>query len=335
MEPEVTPEQEQTINSQTAEYSLPKKITKEAIQEITTQRKASYIVQTALFVLASSLLISFASHCLIEPNEFTIGGIAGIAIMTSYATNGAIPQSLLVFCLNMPLLIVSYFFIRKRFTLLTIANILLQTLWLFIFEQTNFPTIQFPDDGTRIFAAVASGICIGTSVALALKVGGSTGGIDTLVVLIQKKITAGSIAQMIFWFNSLIIGTSFFVFKKDGAELAVSLLPVLLSLFEAYIESKANDSITNGFQSAVEFRVVTSKPDEIALALMTNLSRGVTAVPAKGMYSKEDKGLLICIISRRQINTFKRIIQQIDPDSFAVLSNVSQVVGLGFYQSGN
>ena len=335
MQPETNSEKEQTQTEDTAEFSLPKKITKTEIQEETIRHKAAYNIKTALFILASSLLVGFASHCLIEPNEFTIGGIAGIAIMTSYATNQAVPQSLIVFCLNMPLLIVAYFFLKKRFTLLTISNILLQTLWLFIFEQTDFPVIKFTDDGTRIFAAVGAGICIGSSVALALKAGGSTGGIDTLAVMVQKKISAGSIAQMIFWFNCVIIGASFFVFKKDGADLAMSLLPVLLSLFESYIESKANDSITNGFQSAVEFRVITSKPEEMSFALMTNLSRGVTAVPAKGMYSKEGKSLLMCVISRRQINAFKRIIQQIDPDCFAVLANVSQVVGLGFYQSGN
>ena len=152
-------------------------------------------------------------------------------------------------------------------------------------------------------------------------------------MLVQKKFSAGSIAQMILLLNSIVIGSSFFAFRKEGQDLAISLLPILLSLFEAYIESKANDSITNGFQSAVEFRVVTSKPEEMASTLMRNLSRGVTVMPAKGMYSKEDKALLMCVISRRQINAFKKIIQQVDPDSFAVLANVSQVVGLGFYQS--
>lgn len=299
------------------------------------RKKILYWLQTGLLVLASSFLVSFAAHCLIEPNEFTIGGVAGVAIMVSYATNQTVPQSLIVFCVNMPLLLISYFFVKKRFALLTIVNILLQTLWLAVFEKSNVPVIDFADNGTRIFASVAAGICIGSSVALALKAGGSTGGIDVLAVLVQRKFSAGSIAQMIFLLDSVVIGISFFVFKEDGADLAISLLPILLSLFEAYIESKTNDSITNGFQSAVEFRVITSKPDEMAFKLMTDLSRGVTVMPAKGMYSGKDKGLVMCVISRRQINAFKRIIKEVDPESFAVLANVSQVVGIGFYQSEN
>ena len=294
--------------------------------------KQNYYLQTALCVLASSFLIAFAAYCLLEPNCFTIGGVTGIAIMVNHKFG--IDQSALIFCINMPLLIVSYFYVKKKFAILTIVNVLLQTIWL-KFLEAGFPTIVFPDEGTKIFAAIAAGVCIGASVALALKAGGSTGGIDVIAVIVQKKFSAGSIAQMILLLNSIVIGSSFFVFKQSDANLAINLLPILLSLFEAYIESKANDSITNGFQSAVEFRVITTKPEEMAAALLSELSRGVTAVPATGMYTKQEKGLLLCVISRRQINAFKRIIQRIDPNSFAVLSNVSQVVGLGFYQSEN
>ena len=296
-----------------------------------TEKKSDYI-QTALYVLASSFLIAFPAYCLLEPNCFTIGGVTGIAIMVNHAIG--IDQSALIFCINMPLLIFSYFYVKKKFAILTIVNVLLQTAWLKLLEL-GVPTIVFPDEGTKIFAAIAAGVCIGASVALALKAGGSTGGIDVIAVIVQKKFSAGSIAQMILLLNSIVIGSSFFVFKQSDANLAINLLPILLSLFEAYIESKANDSITNGFQSAVEFRVVTTKPEEMAEALLTELSRGVTCVPAKGMYTKEDKGLLMCVISRRQINAFKRVIQRVDPNSFAVLSNVSQVVGLGFYHTEN
>lgn len=315
--------------------SLPPIITKAEIEEKSKQRIIFYYIRTALLVLFSSLLVAFASYSLIEPNRFTIGGVAGTAIIISYATNGAIRQSWLVFGINMPLIILSFFFVKRKFAVLTTSNILLQSLWLTIFENTNMPVIQFTDTGTSIFAAIGAGVCVGTSIALALKAGGSTGGVDILAVMIQKKYSASSIAQMIFFLSAIVISASFFVFYKEEETLAINLLPIFLSLFEAYIESKTNDSITNGFQSAIEFRVITNKPDELSLALMNELSRGVTAMPAKGMYTKENRTMLVCVISRRQINAFKRIMKQIDPDAFAILANVSQVVGLGFYQSEN
>ena len=113
--------------------------------------------------------------------------------------------------------------------------------------------------------------------------------------------------------------------------LTLTLLPIMMSAFESYIESRTNESVTNGFQSAREFRIITDKPDEMAKALMKELSRGVTAIPATGMYTKITHTMLLCVVNRRQVVTLKRIMKQVDPDSFAVMSNVSQVLGLGFY----
>ena len=105
----------------------------------------------------------------------------------------------------------------------------------------------------------------------------------------------------------------------------------MMSAFELYVESKTNSTVTEGFQSAIEFRIITKKPDEMAKALMKELSRGVTAIPATGMYTKEPSSMILCVVSRRQVPALKRIMKCVDPDSFAVMASVSQVLGLGFY----
>ncbi len=311
---------------------LPEKITKEDLiqNENTTQSKVLYYVKTVLMLLFSSFIVSFAAHCLIEPNEFTIGGAAGIAIMISYATKGQIPQSLVSFFINFPLIILSFFFVKRKFALLTAANILLQVFWLFLLETFNAPLIIFPES-SRIFSALAGGVCIGVAVALAFKVGGSTGGTDIIAVMMQKKVQSSSIAWLLFFINAIVIGASFFVINTEAVDLATRLLPIMLSVFEVYIESKTNEFITNGFHSAREFRIITDKPEQMAHALMKELSRGVTAIPATGMYTKITHTMLLCVVSRRQVATLKRIMKKVDPDSFAVMSNVSQVLGLGFY----
>lgn len=313
--------------------ALPPKITKENIHlELSKKDQIFLQVKTILFLLISSLLVSVAAFALIAPNHFTIGGVSGIAILLNVATEDAIPQSWILFGINLPLVVLSFFFVKKRFAFITAAHILLQTLWLFLLEQF-FPgfRIAFEDGGERIFAAMAGGICIGTAVALAFKIGGSTGGADIIAVMIQKKLAASSIAWMLFALNCLVIGASFFVFYEKEVSLAVNILPIMMSVFESYIESKINDSLTNGFQSAIEFRIITDQPETMSHAVMAELGRGVTALPAKGMYTQEDRTMLVCVISKRQIATLRRIMKQTDPDSFAVMSGVSQVVGLGFY----
>ena len=318
------------------ERSLPPKITKADITKEKESKKGKFFYWTkvVLYLLVSSFLVSFSAHALIAPNEFTIGGVSGIAILLSVATAGKIQQSIVLFSINLPLVVLSFFFVKKKFALLTTANIALQTLWLVVLENA-FPTLQieFAENGEKIFAALAGGICIGTAVALAFKIGGSTGGADIVAVMIQKKISAGSIASMLFIMNCVIIGASLFVFYDSEKLLAYNLLPIMMSAFESYIESRMNESMTNGFQSAVEFRIITDKPDELSRAIMHELSRGVTAIPATGMYTKISHTMLLCVISRRQVPIVQRIMKSIDPDSFAVTSKVSQVLGLGFYRS--
>lgn len=316
------------------ERSLPPKITKADITKEKESKKGKFFYWTkvVLYLLVSSFLVSFSAHALIAPNEFTIGGVSGIAILLSVATAGKIQQSIVLFSINLPLVVLSFFFVKKKFALLTTANIALQTLWLVVLENA-FPTLQieFAENGEKIFAALAGGICIGTAVALAFKIGGSTGGADIVAVMIQKKISAGSIASMLFIMNCVIIGASLFVFYDNEKLLAYNLLPIMMSAFESYIESRTNESMTNGFQSAVEFRIITDKPDELSRAIMHELSRGVTAIPATGMYTKNARSMLLCVVSRRQVTTLKKLMKSIDPDSFAVTSKVSQVLGLGFY----
>jgi uncharacterized membrane-anchored protein YitT (DUF2179 family) len=197
--------------------------------------------------------------------------------------------------------------------------------------------IEFGTGGEKIFAAIAAGLCIGVAIALAFKVGGSTGGADIAAVMIQKKVNASSIAWVIFMINCVIIGSSVFVFyeRYDTGKInyGATLLPIMMSTFESYIESRANETITHGHHSAVEFRIITTKPDVMSHVLMHELSRGVTALPATGMYTKEQRTMLVTVVSKRQVTSVRRLMKQVDPDSFAVMSKVSQVLGLGFHSS--
>jgi uncharacterized membrane-anchored protein YitT (DUF2179 family) len=285
-----------------------------------------------LINIIASFLIAFTVYALIKPNNFTIGGISGMAVLINHMFP-ALEIEYITFSLNIPLLILAVIYLKRKFAILSVMNIGLQSLWLFLFRQFNMDTVDFSGgaNADKIFAAIAAGLCFGLAIGLAYKIGSSTGGGDIMAVLIQRKVGASSIAWILMGINATVIGLSFFVFYDGELSLAYNLLPIMLSVFEAYIESKTNEFITNGAQSAREFRIITDKPEEMARALMKELSRGVTAIPATGMYTKITHTMLLCVVSRRQVATLKRIMKQVDPDSFAVMSNTSQVLGLGFY----
>jgi len=315
------------------EHELPPKITKEHFEASATSSKGkvSFGFKAVIYTLISSFLIAFAAYSWIEPNGFTIGGVTGMSILIHKITK--IPQSFLLIGINLPLLILAFIYVKRKFVVLTVMNIGMQSVWMFLIEQL-FPDLKIAfteSPAEKIFAAIAAGICVGSAIALAFKIGGSTGGGDILALLIQKKLGAASISWVLFSINVFVIGAYFITYYDADTAIAYNLLPIMLSVFESYIESKTNESITNGFQSAREFRIITDKPEEMARALMKELSRGVTAIPATGMYTKFTHTMLLCVVNRRQVMMLKRIMKEIDPDSFAVMSNVSQVLGLGFF----
>ena len=325
--------------------TLPPKITKENIDPDAGTRKGAVLiwVRTLVYTLLSSLLISVAVYSLITPNSFTIGGVSGLAILANVASNGKIPLSIVSLGLNVPLIILAFFLVKRRFAVVSSINILTQSGWLLLMEEVlpNFH-ITFPGgEAAKILAALAAGLLVGTSIALAFKAGGSTGGADIVAVMIQKKCKAASIAWMLFIINCIVIVgyvivthmTVFDIPKNDDGTLNYGMLflPIIMSTFESYIESKTNENISNGFQAATEFRIITNRPDEMSTALMRELSRGVTGLPAKGMYTKETRTMLLCVVNRRQVPTVQRIAKEVDPDSFVVMAKVSQVLGLGFY----
>ena len=118
---------------------------------------------------------------------------------------------------------------------------------------------------------------------------------------------------------------SFFVYDYK-------LTPVLLAFVEMFVSARACDFILNGFKSAVKFEVITTHGDELSAELMEKLHRGVTKVEAVGMYSQDEKSLLICIVRRRQIAQFQKIIRRY-PDTFAYLTSTSEVFGRGFQKN--
>ena len=327
---------EKAENAEEATLQLPKKITKEDFAPSTRKRDKFWVwMKYILYTMISSFCIAFAAHMLLGPNHFTIGGATGIAVLLYEAIG--LSKSITLACINLPLIVLSFFFVKKKFAILSALNIGMQTLWMLLLEQLlKDATIVFPGgEPAKIFAAIASGLCVGLSISLAFKVGGSTGGADILSVMIQRKIKASSISMILFSINCIIIGSSIFVFKSEnvteGTLVGNMLMPIVLAAFEAFIEIRTYEAMLNGFQSAVEFRIITDKPEAMSNAIMRELSRGVTAIPATGMYTKITHTMLVCVVSKRQVVSLQKIMKTVDPDSFAVTSKATQVLGLGFF----
>jgi uncharacterized membrane-anchored protein YitT (DUF2179 family) len=127
-----------------------------------------------------------------------------------------------------------------------------------------------------------------------------------------------------FGFDFLVILVGAIVF---GPELA------LFSIVTIFVSTKLIDVIQEGVNYGKAFFIISEKSEEIADAIINDVDRGVTSLYGKGMYTKRDKDVLYCIVSRRQVVYVKNKILGIDPKAFISIGDVREVVGKGFGDS--
>ncbi|MCH5161731.1 MAG: YitT family protein [Clostridiales bacterium] len=271
-----------------------------------------------MIVIASGFLRSVCVEVFTIPYDYAPGGATGIAAMVEYKTGLIAGWTILI--VNAPLLVFAFFRISKRFAITSGVAIGLSAIGMLLMDKFNFPVYE---NGEPVLAACASGVLGGIALAMMLKVGGSTGGTDIVATAIQKKFSATHVSWFIYGIDAIIVFASAFVYEGNG------LTPVLMSLAEMFCLSMTCDVISSGFKTALKFEIITKEPDGLSNELIQKLGRGVTCVPVRGMYSNDEKSMLICVIRKRQLSDFNDILKKY-PDTFAYVSSTSEVMGLGF-----
>ena len=303
------------------------------------QNKATKYIKEYAVVFLAAILQAFGVYIFVQPNNFSPGGFLGIGTFVEYLTKDTsfpINAGVLFFVINIPIIIIAFFKFKKDFIIKTILTIFLDSGILAIMPYLHVPQfVVNPANGNGyafILAAIAGGIMCGASIALLLKVDGCNGGTEIIGALLQKKFPATNISWFIFALDSSVVVLSAFFVDPEifgGTGFAPVLIPMLLSLCKMFCASKTSEIIIRGFSSAIKFEVVTLHGKELGHELTTELKRGVTIINAHGAYTGAENQLLICIIRKRQMATFKRILSRY-PDTYAYMVSTSEVYGRGF-----
>ncbi|MCH5351412.1 MAG: YitT family protein [Clostridiales bacterium] len=295
-----------------------------------TKKKAIYnFVWVPLAIIVSGFLRAMCVLVFILPYNFAPGGATGIGTMVEYATvtfaGFKFSAGYVMLIVNAPLLVFAFFKIDRGFAIKTGSCIIIYSLLIALLQHLGWDEALskvLQNDGIPELSACASGVLGGVGLSIMLKIGGSTGGTDIIATYIQRKFSATHVSWFIYGLDAIVVFASAFVYR-DG------LTPILLSLVEMFCLSMMSDTISSGFKSALKFEIITHEPEAISNELITKLRRGVTCVPAKGMYSGKEQSMLICVIRKRQLSDFYAILNNY-PDTFAYVSSTSEVMGLGF-----
>ena len=271
------------------------------------------IIEIILTIIGSSIMAIGVSLFLL-PNQLSSGGIAGIATITYYLLK--IPMGTMILIINIPLFLFSFFKIGKSFFIKSLIGTISLSYFIDLFDQFE----QLTQD--RLLACIYGGILMGLGTAVLLKANSSTGGSD-LISFITKEykpsirpsnvitlIDIGIIALNVIFFREIEIG--------------------LYSAIAIYIMGKIIDILFEGIDFTKLLLIISNHTEEIAKEIGEKVQRGATGIYGKGMYTNEDKLILMCAASRGDVNRIKLIAKKIDPRAFIIITNSREVVGLGF-----
>ncbi|MCI5856606.1 MAG: YitT family protein [Agathobacter sp.] len=272
-----------------------------------------------LLIIVGTAGVAFAVQCMYDPCGLVTGGFSGISIivksLTEHIVPGGIPLWLTNLLLNIPVFIVAYIKMGKRFIGRTLFGTVMLSVWLYV-----LPVVDLTQ-GDMLLVALFGGVFSGAGMGLVLRANATTGGTDMVAALIQLKIRHYNVAQIMQILDGAIVVLGFFVF---------GLRPSLYAIVAIFVTTKVSDAILEGFKYSKAAYIITDKYEEVAQVLMEELDRGATGLKATGMYTGRDRCVLYCVVSKKQIVTLKEIVVNIDPKAFVIVSDVREVLGEGF-----
>lgn len=267
-----------------------------------------------LLTLLAAALSAFGLHVFVYPASFAPAGIDGVATMLQEITGfNAGYYSLII---NIPLLIVAWFFLKKKYVVYTVLFTLSSSVMLVVLEAVSF--YQYQDTGAGLISAVFSGVMLGVRTGIMLKLGASSGGVDIIASMVQTRRAHGNIEKIITVICYAIIGASYFLYKDLNS--------ILLSVIQTFVFEKASAVVMKETRNAVEFKIVTRNPEEIKNDIIYVLKHGATVVESKGMFTDEGSSIIISVVNIRQIPEFLKITKKY-PGTFVYYSDVTGVNG--------
>lgn len=267
-------------------------------------------------ITIATFIIAFAIKNMYDPVNLVTGGFTGVGIILKSLTG--IPLGITNIVLNLPIFILSIRFKGWKFVQKSLVATLLLSLGFAV-----VPSVEIVGEDI-LLSALFGGVMDGIGIGLVISTGATTGGTDMLAALIQRKLKHRSIIEIMQVINWMIVLLGLSVFGIRQA---------LYALIAIFTMTMASDYIVEGMKFSKQVYIISEHSEEIADAILFKLNRGVTAIHAKGMYSKAEKEMLFCVVSKKEIVKIKEIVSKVDSKAFVILSDAREVLGEGFIEN--
>ena len=282
------------------------------LKSIDWKKEGRQIARDYAMVTMGSLLLALAFIWFFIPHDIAPGGVTGIATVISYLTG--LNVGLLSFIINLPLFIVGFKQVGWRFTVRSFIAMTLVSVFIDAIPG-------FDATGDAMLACAFGGVVMGLGLGLVVRAGASTGGTDMAAKMVHGLFSFLTIPVVLFIIDAAVVLVAAMVFGLKAA---------FFALIALYTSTVAMDAVIKGFNTAMQFMIITRNPSAIIRRIHTELERGCTSLKAVGTYSGDEMGTLLCVVSRMEVARLKKLIAEEDPLAFVTVCNVHEALGEGF-----
>jgi uncharacterized membrane-anchored protein YitT (DUF2179 family) len=279
-------------------------------------RRLARALQDVFLIAFGSLLVALALNWFLVPNRIAAGGVSGLATIAHHWMGW--PVGLVSITLNVPLLVLALIILGRSMALKTILGASLVSLFVDLSAPVLVPLTRDP-----LLAAISGGLLSGAGMGLCFRSGGSTGGTDVAASLLQHRARRQGVGAYLLIADGIVLVFAALAFSPELA------LYALMSLVAA---SFVIDVVLEGIPYARQALIITDRDraDTLSAAIFAQLDRGVTSLEGKGMYTQQERSVLLTVVSRGELRQLTDLITETDPEAFVIISDVRSVYGEGF-----
>jgi uncharacterized membrane-anchored protein YitT (DUF2179 family) len=273
----------------------------------------AYSIPWNLFLITfGSLLYAVSLKGIAASHGFVPAGLFGVSVLI-HALSDTLGPGIWYIILNIPMFLLSWFFISRRF--------LLYSLYAMVLTGAAYALIDV-DFGiqNQLYAAVSCGALIGAGAGIVLRSLGSNGGLDVVGVILWQRYNIG-LGKFYFVFNLAL-------FSFTLLHLEVDL--VIASLIMVFISSAAMDYFLSMFSQRKLAIIVSEHTDRIAGEIMKRLKIGCTFLDGRGAYHNRRKEVLLTVINNIQLKRLEEVVFTEDPEALFIVENTFSVIGSTF-----
>ena len=267
-----------------------------------------------LFLLTiSGCLAAFAATCIARPHGFVSSGVYGTSMLLSY-TGGGLSIALWYAVLNVPILLMGWRFLSRRFMIYTIFCIGVTTL------ATQFMPWTSAGINDRLLAAVATGVLCGASSGIAVRTLGSDGGL-TIISLILHSRYGLRVGTFSICYNALLFLAALPIIGVDN---------VIYSMIIVYLSATLTNYFMGLFNERKLVFIISEHYVAIGKSILQHLGRGCTVLHGQGAYTRQEREVILTVVYNVQLKRLEELVYQEDPKAFVIIENTHMVLGKGF-----